>query len=228
MGSVDDPTRFVSDIVPGSSSFYPIPSAGLRVVEVKTASSRALAAMVGALNDLNLTIVYCDTYIRVFGQPDESTTIVDALWSSALVAYFRACDANGKNARVDLAVLDTVEGTREAHNHFRDLRSKYVAHSVNSLEQVSVVAVLTDAPMVNRKIVNIMTGHASFNPLNEDGANSLKRLAQMLRVELQSRVSEATEAVARELDGMALDDVYKLENVRFTIPDVEAMSKSRR
>jgi hypothetical protein len=217
----------VADIVPGATGLHAVTADGYRAVEVKSASTPLLAALVGTLNDLNQTIQYCDAYLAMFRIPGESLLVEDALWSSALISYFRACDANGKNAKVNLSLLDLVEGAREVHNHFRDLRSKYVAHSVNPLEQVSVVAILTDANDTDRAVFNIATGHVSFNPLDETGANNLKRLAQILGTDLQERVSDASTAVEREVNELGLDRVYGFRDVEFIIPDVETMSKPR-
>jgi len=57
---------------------------------------------------------------------------------SALVSYMR-CFGQGKRERLDPRVIwKEGDSARDAHQYFKDVRDKFVAHSVNDFEDVSV------------------------------------------------------------------------------------------
>jgi hypothetical protein len=230
-----------ADVVKGATKVHPVAKDGLRAVKVETGSVGLLRDLSGVHEDLRQTISFCEAYLAFIQHParaevtadgpDLSTvqrTVEDGLWSGALIAYSRAFGTGVRlEARLTPAVFEETEGAAATHKHFVDLRSKYVAHSVNSLEQSTVVAFLQVGPTADPDTFDVAVGHLRFDPLNEEGASTLIQLALIAGKSVEERIEAATETVRSELDTLGAAGRQALPEVEFDVPDVEQMGRRR-
>lgn len=231
------------DLPQGATGIVPGFVDGRRGVEAKIPSAQSYADLMGVLGDLRQTIDYCNAFLRVSAYPlpeppdpgsppieDWQRTIEDALWSSALISYWRAFGTGvRKEVRLTPAIFDEVENASDHHKHFSDLRSKYVAHSVNALEQLTTV-VLLPAPLTTEhdmSSIDIGIGSGRITPLNEDGVLVLRRLAEIAAQWVLQRIGEMGVTVRTELDQAGLKVIATWPPYELVIPDVEAMGKAR-
>ncbi|MDO7882328.1 hypothetical protein [Antiquaquibacter soli] len=205
------------------------PAAGTQIVRLTSENARALEHLTGIINDLQATVRYCIVYESSF-ESALDPAVQDALWKAALVTYARCFEAGvRKSERPDLSVLDDLGDARKAHEYFMTLRSKYVAHSVNALEMNMTYALLTN----DRGETVVARGPGTFqissNPLNEQGSNTLKRLAETLLHQAQERHGSLSEAVMDELHDMSQEELLALPVITSHVaPDVASMRQTRR
>lgn len=232
---------FAADVVKGATKVHPVAKDGLRAVEVETGSAGLLRDLSGVHEDLRQAIAFGETYLAFIQQPAQAgvtaegpdpsavqQTVEDGLWSGALIAYSRAFGTGVRHeARLTPAVFASTENAPEAHKHFVDLRSKYVAHSVNSLEQSTVVAFLQTGPTADRDAFDVGVGHLRIVPLDEEGASTLIQLALIASKSVEERIEAATETVRSELDAFGAAGRQKLPEVEFDVPDIAQMGRRR-
>ena len=111
--------------------------------------------------------------------------MIEALWTAALVKYIR-CFATGKRFGLDVSVFDGLEGARDTHQFFKDMRDKHVVHSVNPFEDASVGVVLCGEPGAEQA-----EGVAVFQHklvcTDQNGVQTLERLAAVAQKSVRLR-----------------------------------------
>lgn len=73
----------------------------------------------------------------------ESGVVASALYTQALVSYVR-CFTSGRRKGLDTAIFSGREDLRTAHNEFKDIRDKHVAHPVGKLEHWGILVAAKD------------------------------------------------------------------------------------
>jgi hypothetical protein len=185
---------------------------GYRVVEVDTASSAELRDLASYRRDLELA----QSYIAAFGALEaerEETEVPteNALMIAALTMYGRAFANGVRRARVHLDGLN--ETQQEAHNFFIDLRNKHIAHAVNSFEQTTVIAVLTDSAFAPPRITRVGQRHVDLSPIDEELAAELVELCKFHIIGLQERIEKLHRTITDELWSSGRDTVYVLPDL---------------
>ncbi|WP_395639047.1 hypothetical protein [Pseudolysinimonas sp.] len=200
------------------------PKPGERVVRVDTDHSRELRDLVGICFDLRRVAEICDRYIQAM-DADEAELIQDSLWMTAVMLYAR-CFNDGVRSRLSTDLLDTMEGqAREAHDHFIDLRNKFIAHSVNAYEQTLAHAVI-DAKTGELK--HSGTAHLWANAMNRDGALTLKRLAREFLGVASYQQWMTNLAVGAEIDELGPEGLLGLRDLATEVPNVERGKRRRK
>ena len=145
-----------------------------------------LADMSSVQADLMRVIKYCELILAQYPNPDDD--LLEALQTAAVVTYVRAF-ASGKRSRFEfkpkLFIKDP--GAKLADASVKDLRDKYVAHSVNGLEQLGVTLVFDVAG--DGTIVSVVGAQASITRvtrLSEAYFDDFMRLASELVQELDA------------------------------------------
>jgi|RhiMetdeSRZDD1v2_1073273.scaffolds.fasta_scaffold269808_3 hypothetical protein len=104
------------------------------------------ADLSGIAFDLKCTIDFCTKLDELFSSGHFDLLLAQALEITAVICYGR-CFASGVRSRVPAGVLAKLLPEQQAsHQTFIELRNKYVAHSVNSFEENTVVAWVSDRP----------------------------------------------------------------------------------
>src|SRR2546428_6151468 len=90
--------------------------------------------------DLQLAAKACETLLALGPATEENGHIEEALWTSALVAYFR-CFGQGERLRLRPAILFSAEQIR-AHDAMKRVRDQHLAHSIDDLSLARIEIVL--------------------------------------------------------------------------------------
>lgn len=107
------------------------------LLEIETPAAQDLAGIAGVVNDLSFA---ADAVARLLAIPEKArddNTLTRALWSSALIAYIR-CFSEGVRYSLKPTIFSATPGADVAHEFFRNLRNKHIAHPVNAFEGCGV------------------------------------------------------------------------------------------
>jgi hypothetical protein len=130
-----------------------------RVVGIDDLSSAArLSDLISVKHDLQYVLWICDRLSREDLEHEESS-LVRALWSAALVGYFR-CFSHGKRQGLnsDLFLEPGVdENAVAAHEYLRSMRNKHIAHSVNPFERIRMAATMLPPGAEGERISGLLT-----------------------------------------------------------------------
>lgn len=167
----------------------------LPLAELTSEDAARLGDLSLALLDLRSVMDLCERLDAELEKPagDQDWLLVEALWTAALVKYVR-CFASGKRSTVEVSVFDGLDGAADTHQHFKNMRDKHVAHSVNPFEGVKVGVVLGGEPgafcaegiaVLERRL--ICTDRA--------GVQTLRRLASVAQKSLRLRCQTLRDTV---------------------------------
>jgi hypothetical protein len=182
---------------------------GYRVVEVNTESSAELRDLASYRRDLERARSYMTVFSELVAESNSAErTTNDAFMVAALTLYGRAFGNGVRRARVGLGDLDSTQ--HEAHSFFIDLRNKYVAHAVNSYEQTTVIAYLTNSAFTPPQITRVGQRHIDLVPIDEEDAAQFIELCEFYIERLQTRIENLHRTVTDELWNSGRDAVYAL------------------
>jgi len=107
------------------------------LLRIETPAAQDLAGIAGVVFDLSFA---ADAVARLLAIPEKArddNTLTRALWSSALIAYMR-CFSEGVRYSLNPTIFSAIPAADVAHQFFRDLRNKHIAHPVNAFEDCGV------------------------------------------------------------------------------------------
>ncbi len=131
-----------------------------RFVNVDLSEAKRLADLYGIEYDLRACSEYCDYYLAEFeklGQPGSDHKHLESFSISAFVKYAR-CFKGGVRVSTEKELTAAVpDEFKEIHELILDIRDKYIAHSINDLENHEVRVWLNPEER-GKKINNVNIG----------------------------------------------------------------------
>lgn len=168
-------------------------------VDFQVAEAQRLADLTGISADLHATASICQTYLS-FEEKEASSDLWHkmSLSMAAVVMYMRTA-TSGVRQGVTAAQLDDLpQDLRQVHHHVKDLRDKWVAHSVNALEETNVVVYPVPEGKGDRGITQVTTQHRFTCTLSFAEVEQLLTLATTLKKIIEA-AAEAEKASLLEL-----------------------------
>jgi hypothetical protein len=144
-------------------------------IDIKDQSVKVLAEWGSVRDELRIAKKICESINRFSEDRDDEATIIDALFTAALIRYIRCFHPTGK--RVSLSLDDVPIDLQEAHQYFKNIRDKHVTHSVNSYEKAYVEAYIEIENGERKPIDRLLTGseRVVFNKRQADFLNLILR-----------------------------------------------------
>ncbi len=176
---------------------------------VDTDSTVELRDLASLRADFLAARTFVDTYLASEIEDDGSgPTGLDALWIAAIIMYGRAFSSGVRHAGRPSTDHLGVESL-DRHTYFIDVRNKYLAHSVNAFEKVTVFVDLND-PAGPAGISKVGELHSGLMRLSRTAAATLGRLCEE-QIELLTRRIDVLHAkVAKEVIAMGVEKAYAL------------------
>lgn len=204
--------------------------AEMPVVEYNSPLSRRLADFAGIFQDLGFCKNACKRAVEMLEQPDEhhDKLLLRTLWTAALIAYVR-CFSAGKRYGLTPEIFTSFDGDPlAAHQFYKDLRDKHIAHSVNPFEQVKVGVVLSTEYADVKQVEGVTTLVMSHLVPDREGVFQLGLLAHHAQQEVARQARELEQQVIIEARTLPVSDLYKRPRIRTTAPGSDAAAKPRR
>jgi hypothetical protein len=178
-----------------------------RVVEVKLPEAEVLADLYGIVFDLDAAAYLCDRAIELSQPRSRDSLVVEGLVAAAVIRYGR-CFASGVRFGLTSTDLgDLGHGALESHGYFKDLRDKFVAHSVNPFEETFVTATATEQGGVKLPIRAIGPGQHRL-VLSASTAEALGRLISDVNAVVGKRVAAEERRLLRVIQGLPLEAIH--------------------
>ena len=202
-----------------------------RFVNFPHPEAQVLADLTGIESDLEAVEDYCQSFLSVGADFDfDRLKIQQALCIAAIVTYGRTF-GSGVRKGVTALQLDRLEpDLRQFHDYVKDLRDKWVAHSVNAFEENIPVAYLVPPERGERSISSISVQHRRVAALSGSEVERLSALARALRDIVNADLSVENARVlrfARSLDVNAFYDGDDSSPHWKTGPEVARKARAR-
>lgn len=155
-----------------------------RLVKAPGESARHLADLRSLSLDLRFCADCCDRLLELEASKKSDLVLEEALWSAALISYFRCFNAGRRSGLSDKLFEDEDPLAAKLHWHFREMRSKFVAHSVSPFEQLETGLVL-DTAHGSEKVVGTLVINARRQLDIPTEATNLKSLVFLIHRSLE-------------------------------------------
>lgn len=202
----------------------------MHVARIEFDEAQQLANAASILQDLGFVLDLLTRLRALLGENEPDPVAVQSYWTAALVAYVR-CFSSGKRGGLSEAIFEGIQGREqpgvEVHQHYKALRDKHIAHSVNPFEQVEVGAVLSPPAARDRKVEGIATLSMRLISTDAEGVESLQELARIAqqKTALECQLLQrSTQAVAETLN---VDELYETATMRTIAPAPEEAAQTR-
>lgn len=188
--------------------------------------AKMLADLAGIDEDLQHAIAICDKLLDIWHQIPTDEVVIEALSTAVLVRYCR-CFTSGVRQRLPEVLLASLSPThRRLHEVLRDLRDKYIAHSVSPFEENIVTVEVTAQPGTQR-LVDVSVDHRRFAGLKPDMLIDIRGLASALSDQVSAQLSAERCRILEVLRLLPADIVDQLPDVP-DVPDNWRATSSRR
>lgn len=202
----------------------------MHVARVDFDEARRLADLGGIQQDLLFVRGALTRLAGIINRQDADLILIQAYWTAALVVYVR-CFATGKRCGLSESIFDGIDGDGttaiEVHRHFKDLRDKHVAHSVNPFEQVEVGLVLTAPETGERKVEGVATLAMKLVSLTREGVESLLELTRIAGKWVAAEGGQLESAVLEAGKALDVDSLYDTAGLRLVAPGLQQAGKAR-
>lgn len=194
--------------------------------------ARRYADVVSIANDLRYVLEVLGRLEHLLAAPGETDGLLaKSYWSSALITYVR-CFSTGKRSSLKPDVFDGLSGPThtalEVHNHFKDMRDKHVAHSVNPYEQTSVALMLAPEGSGKRQVEGVGVLTMQHVSATTEGVLSLTELAKVALRFVLAEGEQLQAEVLRIGESLDVEELYKNERMKLVVPPPEEAGKPRK
>jgi hypothetical protein len=153
--------------------------------------------------------------------------LVDAL-STAIVVRYSRCFTTGVRDRLkDEIIAELPEDLRAIHAFVRLARDKYIAHSVNALEENNVTVHVREHPDPPA-LGGVGTLQARSLVLSPEDASQVGALCRAVISAVSDLMREQEDIVKKEIDSQPLEEIYDLPEPSAYVPNWREIHLSRK
>jgi hypothetical protein len=184
-----------------------------RYVDFSKPEAQRLADLSGIRYDLQSVQEYCELFLaREFpGSSIEESRLMTALCVSAIVSYGRTL-ATGVRSGISKEQIERLpHELQERHTFFKDVRDKFIAHSVNAFEDNSVKVYLVPEERGGREISSVSVQHGRVMMLSPADMESLNDLAVALVGIVDADADAEKKEVLAYARSLPIDPFYEAE-----------------
>ena len=198
-----------------------------RSVRYHVTEAQKLADLTGVETDLLSVVRFCERFLAEQEKELPDRELLEIICSAALVKYGRAF-ASGVRAALPNAVVEALgEEYQVSHQHFKDLRDKWIAHSVNSFEENEVSAWLMPPERGPLGITGISVRQQRITHLSRSAIAALCELASEIRSRLVVHIAQENARVLAIAQAQPPAPFYSQLDVA-RLPGMEPPGKARR
>ena len=206
-------------------------------VDFSIRETQWLADLHGIESDLGDTDKLCAKSLALMAPaPDQEAQLanwVEQNWvagelSFAAVVKYGRTFGSGVRASIPIEWLKSLpEPYQKCHRYFKDLRDKFVAHSVNAFEDNQVFACLSPQ-FAPTEVASITVDTGRYTTLSTTDLTNLRKLAGALKARVQLEISHETARVLKLARAIPLADMLARETDSRPIPSASDVGKPRK
>ena len=178
-------------------------------VDFQVPEAQRLADLTGVAHDLEVAANMCGVYLDYRDRGD-----IGDLWQkqalsiSAVTMYMRTATSGVRQGVTENHIAQLDPHHQAFHKYIKALRDKWVAHSVNALEETRVVVYPVPEGRGERGITQVTTQHRFTCSLSFDDANQLIVLAQELKRLVDSEIEDEKARLLEYARSLPVDPFY--------------------
>jgi len=184
------------------------------------------------LSDLDLhraDLIFAQDCLQAINvAPNEPRVIREALWSSAIIHFFKCAGDSGARSQLSLEKILKNEPLEAmlVFNHFKALRNKHFVHDENSYAQSIPAAILNKAHK-SAKIEKIICISTFAETLDQGNYANLGMLIQKTLSWVTAEFDTLSELLRAELEAESYAALLAMASPTYRVPTADEVSKKR-
>lgn len=178
-----------------------------KAAKVPLPEADVLADIYGVGYDLDSAIELSLRAISLAKESPHDYYLIEAITTAAIVRYFR-CLSTGQRLGLqagDIAQLSQAD--QKTHNYFKNLRDKFVAHSVNPYELSYVTATVRTRDGIPEPVTSLQPGHHRV-VLSQYTASELLDLLRKVRDINDAKATQEKGRLLARINELPLSEVH--------------------
>ena len=200
-----------------------------RHVALSVPEAQRYADLTGINTDLRDVVDVCD---RFSTEHDSSASpdwkLLEVCCTAAIVRYGRTFPSGVRTGIGEEFLSRLSREDQDVHRLFKNLRDKWIAHSVNPFEENQVIVWLAPLETSGPAVVGVAVQETRVTSMGNADMQRLKSLAANLRKIVFSELSKERSKVDRFAKRMDPLPLYSQVEVSSELPNNDAAGKSRR
>lgn len=193
---------------PLSSNVEVTAMAHWRSVSFHIPEAQALADLTGVETDLLSAENICDRFIAESEKEPCDWHLQEIICAAAIVRYGRTFPSGVRSGVATELVSKLSAEDQESHRFFKDLRDKWIAHSVNSFEENEVSAWLMPPERGPLGVTGISVRQHRVTSLNVESMRALKALCIAVRTVVKKAIEAENQVVLSIAQGLPPERFY--------------------
>ena len=170
--------------------------------------AQRLADMHGVSYDLELVCSFCSRFLENdYLDSRENMLLSQALFTSAVVPYGRAFGSGVRSGVTQGQLGELSDELQASHRYFKDVRDKFVAHSVNVYEDNQVNLYLMPEGRGDPGVASIGLMHSRVATLSGEDIERLQELALTVQSLVKAEITSEQERVLQFAKSLPLAEV---------------------
>ncbi|MGF1879292.1 hypothetical protein L4D77_29040 [Photobacterium frigidiphilum] len=189
---------------------------------------KLLASLHSMVTDLKNILVTCKSALNMTDSIEDQACI-DAIGTAGLIKYMR-CFHSGKRSSLSIDDLSSfTEEERKAHQYFKALRDKHVAHSVSSYEQCQVKGSLAFINGARQPFTQLLPASQRVM-FSKNNVWAIQQLVIMVLDIVNEKITNEEQRVLKILNGLPEREIMNFK--KYVKPEIEigiqAITNSRK
>ena len=201
-----------------------------RTVALSLPEAKRYADLSGVLADLAEVKRLCERFLRqIESSPDPNWSDLEVLCVAAIIRYGRTL-TTGVRKGIDHRMTDKLGPVDQiTHKLFRDLRDKWIAHSVNPFEENQLVVWLRPRYLPGPTVIGVAIHQTRVTSLGPPDMTRLLLLASGLETLVESELLLERDTVERIVADMDPAFLHNLpEAAQAKLPAMQVSCRTRR
>jgi len=179
----------------------------LWVRELQGSGAATLADIAGYRDDFRRAQDACERILKTAAAPPVDATLVEHLWTSAVVSYLRPFQRD-RRQQLPPSFLDALTpAAMQTHEQVKAIRNKHIAHSENTMETNLAIYELSDPAGGNREVLRVGTMALRRHWTPNEALALLHLIVERLSA-LHSLTGAIEAHVMTQMRDMDLDELY--------------------
>lgn len=167
----------------------------------------ALASLTSIRFDLASAMTLCRYMQQHYTEKHAPSEVLSAFSIGGLVQYSRAFTTGVREPLGSDAVATLTHQQQAAHTHFRLLRDKHIAHSVNAFEETKIQARYCEERVNEEGITSVNAVHYRVTGLALDDFVEMEQLCRALLKHVDARIKAENERILAIVRSLSIADV---------------------
>lgn len=200
--------------------------AEFRSIAFNNPESYRLADLAGVETDLLTAERFCDRYLAESKKEKPEWELLEIICTAAIVRYGRSFNSGTRDGLSDKVLNQLLPEYRVLHERFKNLRNRWVAHSVNEFEVNEVALWLAPPGRGPMGILSVSVKQQRVTSLGFEEMQSLKNLCAAVREHLKFAIDLEKERVLAIVRALPVESFYsQVDSASF--PNTAKPSKAR-